>query len=587
MRKILFAAVILLLLFIAPGGAHASTQDFTIPSFSADYYLTRDQNKVSELHVVEKIIAEFPNYDQNHGILRAIPQDYQGHPLELRIQKISGQSGQALPYSTYEENGNLVLKIGDADAYVHGLQTYVIDYTMRGVALNLADHEEFYWDINGDQWEQTFENVQARIHVPADFAANLQEKTACYAGGANSQDTSNCVVGVTNEGDGKVISFTTRRPLSANQTMTTVLGFNKGTFVAYTPSPWQVQQWVWMTVVFVVPPVLALGFMLYMWRRVGRDARGKGVIVPQYLPPKELGVIASGLLLKERFESKTASATIIDLAVRHFIKIYELQKESLFKGVDYELELIRKPEKLRSEELEVLNMLFGANPAVGAKVKLSSLKAKLSTKVLKMGKSVAENLTKDGYFRTTPNKAKLPYIIGGSIGIAVGVSLVGISPFLGVGFIAAGLIVLIGSQFMPARTLHGVEMRDYLLGLRDYMKLAEEERLRVLQSPRGDLTEKIDVGNNKQLVKLYEKLLPYAMLFNLEKDWAAQMAGLYEEAPDWYSGSSTFNAVWFASSIGSFSSNAATTFAPPSSSSSSGFGGGAGGGGGGGGGGGW
>jgi uncharacterized membrane protein YgcG len=164
----------------------------------------------------------------------------------------------------------------------------------------------------------------------------------------------------------------------------------------------------------------------------------------------------------------------------------------------------------------------------------------------------------------------------------------GLAVLLGVGILIAGVIVMLGAQAMPARTLEGVALRDYLLGLRDYMKLAEADRMKVLQSPHGELTEKVDIDDKRQLVKLYEKLLPYAMLFGIEKEWAKEMAPLYERTPDWYAGNGAFSAVWFASSLSSFSSNAATTFAPPSDSSSSGFGGGSsGGGGGGGGGGGW
>jgi uncharacterized membrane protein len=132
-------------------------------------------------------------------------------------------------------------------------------------------------------------------------------------------------------------------------------------------------------------------------------------------------------------------------------------------------------------------------------------------------------------------------------------------------------------------------MRDYLLGLRMYMRLAEADRLKVLQSPHGELTEKINIDDKTQLVKLYERLLPYAMLFGIEKQWASEFAKLYDQPPDWYAGNAAFNAVYFAAAMNSFSVASAASFTPPSNSSSSGFGGGgfAGGGGGGGGGGGW
>ncbi len=64
-----------LVLGIASGVAIAqSTDNFVIKSFSADYYLDRNQAKTSTLQTVENIQAEFPSYDQNHGILRSIPQ---------------------------------------------------------------------------------------------------------------------------------------------------------------------------------------------------------------------------------------------------------------------------------------------------------------------------------------------------------------------------------------------------------------------------------------------------------------------------------------------------------------------------------
>jgi hypothetical protein len=89
---------------------------------------------------------------------------------------------------------------------------------------------------------------------------------------------------------------------------------------------------------------------------------------------------------------------------------------------------------------------------------------------------------------------------------------------------------------------------------------------------------------------LFEKLLPYAILFGLEKDWAKQFNDIYVSPPGWYQGDNlnAFNAGYLVGAIGNFNSVAGTTFASPSDSNSSGFsGGGAGGGGGGGGGGGW
>jgi uncharacterized membrane protein len=121
------------------------------------------------------------------------------------------------------------------------------------------------------------------------------------------------------------------------------------------------------------------------------------------------------------------------------------------------------------------------------------------------------------------------------------------------------------------------------------MQIAEAERIKLLQSPSGRYTEKIDTSDGTQVVRVYERLLPYAMLFGIEKEWAKQFAALYAEQPEWYHGTGTFNAVLFASAMHDFSVASSQSFTSPSSSSSSGMGGGgfSGGGGGGGGGGGW
>jgi uncharacterized membrane protein len=91
------------------------------------------------------------------------------------------------------------------------------------------------------------------------------------------------------------------------------------------------------------------------------------------------------------------------------------------------------------------------------------------------------------------------------------------------------------------------------------------------------------------VVKLYEKLLPYAVLLGLETEWAKVLGTYYENlgsSPEWYGGSTAFNAGLFASSMSALSSTAASAYSGSSSSSSSGFSGGGGSSGGGGGGGG-
>ncbi len=574
--------IIGLMAALLPATAQAGVQDFSISSFVADYYLSRDGNGSSHLTVEERIIAEFPNFDQNHGILRAIPKKFEGHSLNLKLTSVTNAQGNSLAYSTSTQNDNLVLKIGEADKYVRGRQAYHITYELTSVMAKSAGYNGLFWNVNGTQWSQVFGNVTARVHLDDELFATLASGQAhCYTGpsGSTKQD---CTLAGSSQNGQTTLTFTTTKRLQAGETLTYNLRFNDGTFAAYhRPLSELLMLLLLVFGLGILPPVLAAILAGRRWWKYGRDPEGRGVIIAEYLQPKDLSVLEASALLKQGFQTKAVSATLLDLAVRHYLRIYELKQKKLFKDkIDYELEIIRLDDSLRKDELQVLAMVFDSQTRVGSKVKLSSLSAKLYTKAGKIGKAVNQKLSTDGYFRTNPERAGLPMLI---MGIILGLLGFVVLPY-SLGLLLAGLICVGFSFVMPARTARGVEVRDYLLGLKHYMKLAEADRLKTLQSPQGKLTEKIDVTDQAQLVKLYEKLLPYAMLFGIEQDWAKQFAHLYQQPPDWYAGSAGFNAAYFAGSLHGFGAASTTSFSPPASSGSGGS---AGGGGGGGGGGGW
>ena len=70
------------------------TSDFSFESFDADYTLTRDAEGYAEMRVVETLVAVFPDFDQNRGILRDIPSYYGEVPLNLS------------DFAVHDENGN-------------------------------------------------------------------------------------------------------------------------------------------------------------------------------------------------------------------------------------------------------------------------------------------------------------------------------------------------------------------------------------------------------------------------------------------------------------------------------------------------
>jgi uncharacterized membrane protein YgcG len=542
-------------------------------------------------------VAEFPNSDLKHGILRAIPRVYDGHTVNLLINSVTDQNDQLLNYTTSEQNDNLILKIGDADKFVRGQQTYYINYQLSDVTKAFDDHDEFFWDTNGTQGGHQFNQVTARIHLPAEIATNFNEQTRCLTGIERSIQAE-CKVRINTGQTEMVVTVTSNRSLSAGENMSVVLGFEPDTFEPYKMDPQQLAALLALAIASLAIPGAAFLIMWRKWRSHGRDPKGRGIIIPEYAPPAGMNPVLADMVLNEQLSTKAISATALGLCVKKYLKLYEVKKDKLIGSkIEYELELTKDTKGLSAEEKKVIDILLGSGASVRDKVNLSEQKNKLYTQVDSLKKSANKAVSRHGYFTASPTAARKQYIGWGIILLIVGFIVMFPAQliFLGAGAIAAGIIVLVFSGAMPARTELGVATKEHLLGLKDYMKLAEADRIRILQSPKGseksletessDEMRKKALSSRRELVSLYEKLLPYAMLFGIEKEWAKEFADLYEQPPDWYSGSRTFNTGVFAGAISGFNTASTSSFAAPSSSSSSGFssGGGSGGGGGGGG----
>lgn len=588
---VLAMAGLLTALLIAPGVAYADVNNFTVTDFTADYYLS-NANPQGQMRIVEKITVDFT--DNNHGILRAIPEYYKRLPLNIHINSIASASGAPTQYTTSTQNGNEVLKIGDPNRTVTGAQEYTIDYTVQHVVTFYADHDELYWDINGDQWEQIFDSVRGTIHLPTGLKLSAQAPL-CYAGFYGERNH-NCTASV--NGQTIVVSGAN---LSGSETLTIVAGFQKGYFQSPTWIDY-VQSYAPQGLEVLLPLVIIGGFGFIWWYKRGRDAKGTGIIVPQYDAPDNLSPLETGAILNFKISNRDVTATLIDLAIRHYIKIIEENKELVLRPKQklYSLQLVNKDwSALNDWEHTLLANLFGVNGdtetfalyQVGLfpNVQFRALRAVYDI----IRKAVDKSLTARGYFTANPYKyVSIPIIsiivIAIYVAPQVGLQLWSTSNFTAFG-IMAGLIAFAAFyHVMPARTALGVAAKEHLLGLKLYLVVAEKDRIAKLQSPDAPYMPKSDAP--EQTVELFEKLLPYAIVLKVEKKWAKKFETIYTAAPDWYVGNyAAFNAGYLAGTLGSsFGAAVGTSFGSSANASGSGFGGGfSGGGGGGGGGGGW
>ncbi len=568
----------------SPTASAADTNSFTINSYQIDYYLNRDAEGRSTLKTIEKIEAEFPSYDQNHGIERAIPKTYDGHSTSLRVVSVTDGEGGRISYTTSEINGNEVIRIGNPDQYVRGVQRYEITYTQRDVTRYFVNtqSDEFYWDTNGTEWAVPIKQLNVVLHTESNLATKLIGKQQCYVGTAGVNTP--CSILVTDDGLTAEASN-----LNPNENITLAVGFQPQTFGAYRATLFETLTVYWVILQFIAFFVAVILIAIFVGRYIRKsNRRGElGTIIPEYIPPKDASVTVSANIYSR--QTAVFSAQLIDFAVRHYVKIYQTGEKTFFKPAQYELEIIKDISDLRDEEREIIRDIFPGT-AIGTRLNMNDMKKNAMTtyRNLSDNQTKLDNDIRGTYGLRTKDGGQRAWFRRAATVVLV-LAIVTLSPWL----LVASIVGFVCGFILCPLTDKGLALFRYLEGLKMYIKTAEVDRLRMLQSPEGavKLEAPIDADDTRQLVTLYERVLPYAILFGQEKEWNKRLGQYYEllnTSPDWYTGNSAvFNAVLFSSAINNFST--AATYSNPVSSSSGGSGGGgsSGGGGGGGGGGGW
>lgn len=573
-RFSLFASVLVLIGVIVPQIAHADTSNFIVTDFTADYYLSKSDPQ-GALKIDEHLTVNFN--DDNHGILRALPQKYNGQDQHLHIIKVR-RDGVSEPYNTYASNGNEVLKIGSAAKTITGAHTYDVEYSVQNVIRFTSNHDELDWNTNGTEWAQPFLAETVRLHVPTGWIGKVQ-RPACYTGMGKLESGSDCTV----SRDGTTLTFRTARPLAPAETMTFVANFPLGTFNRPTAADWWRDNGAKVAEV-AVPILLAFAVAYRKWYRDGKDIKGRGTIIPEYGPPEGMRPAEADVINQYKLGKNAISATIIDLAIRKYLKIVEGQSDGLLglgKHKTYTLQRLPAPasDSLKPYEQQIYDGLFPA----GDTTEMSDLKNKFYTTSAAVQKAVPAALTADGYFPKNPLRAGNWLHVVGIVLLAAAWPL---RSFMFIGLVAGGLIFLFFGSLMSRRTQKGVDAKDTLAGLKLYLEVAEKDRIAMLQSV--DAPYAPSSAEPAKTVELFEKLLPFAMVMGVEKSWAKQFEGIYTTPPDWYAGNwAAFNTGYLVSSLGESMGAMNASFAAPSSSGSGAGGGFAGGGGGGGGGGGW
>jgi len=610
MNKIitLFVLSTLILLGAGSSAVHADTQNFHFESFDTDYYLSRDSDKVSVLDVKEQLVAIFPDFDQNHGIVRVIPTTNQGgknltmDPRAIVIDVFRNGEPEPIDHVDGDKLSHTVY-VGSSSIYVHGRQEYSLNYGFTNVITQQNGFQELYWDTNGTGFSQRFDALTARVHIGRDLIDSWSGEAWCYVGREGSSNQSRCDWQVLEAG---IIEFTVIGALASGENLTFVLTFADDTFViADSPEDFTI---VGITLLILGLSIALIVIMLVFSSRYRTKYKvWKGTFVaPEYQPIKNLTVAEACMLSTSAKAQFSLPATLVELAVLGKIKLEEEQSKIL-KKAKWQVRVVSLDglSATQIRALEVIN--YGASVSAGGIIELKQRVMDSDGLTNAQGlykKNAEESLKEKELWQKTTSAtlaqvAPIVYAIGSLFLFATAVEAVDNAvgakiffpelAYVNLIMIAAvaiwGFMIASRIQKVAQRTEQGIKTERRIEGLKTYIKLAEADRIKFHQSAKS--AQRIDTSDFKKMIKLYEKLLPYAIIFGLEKSWSRELEKYYTAAgsnyiPAWYVGAHAFSAASFASSMHSITSSVSS-----STSSGSDGGGYSGGGGGGGGGGGW
>lgn len=576
MKKIILLILIFINILFFSSNAHAyDTNDtgWVINEFNVNAHININQS----INIEEEIKVDF-NSLEKHGIFRYMPYQYtrngQNYNVKIKIASITDKNNKKIPYEQSTSDGNLILKIGDPDIFVTGEYTYNIKYEILRAINQFSDYDEFYWNVTGNDWPVEIKKANIIIKWPDNIK---YYNNICFTGiyGSTNAD---CAFSET-ENNKNIISFAANNTLNPGEGFTIVSGIEKG--IIKEISFWQKIVWFMSDNYPYLIPIFLFIYLFYTYRKHGRDPLGKITIAPEFIPPMKLSPAVMGTLFDEKVDLKDISSVIIDLAVRGYLKIKETEKKALLgKKTEYEfIKTGKSINDLDNYEQEIYNGIFSAGNDI---VKLDDLKNKFYRNIPSIKNLLYQKVTKAKYFEKNPETVRNIYYAIGGVLIFLAFFTPGflttnaglMIPFMA-SLIISGIMIMIFANFMPKRTLEGVEANRKIKGFKLYMETAEKYKQKFYEDKN-----------------IFHKYLPYAMMFGIVDKWANAFKNIDLEKPDWYEGNMRgFQAVYFASLINNMQTNMNSALvSTPSSAGSggSGFsGGGSGGGFGGGGGGSW
>jgi len=272
------------------------------------------------------------------------------------------------------------------------------------------------------------------------------------------------------------------------------------------------------------------GLGIFGWWYVrGRDPHSG--LVADYLPepPSSLSPGAAGTLLDEEADEEDIVATVVDLGHRGVISITEeAPKGSVFGASRDFLLTLRTPDaEMRPLERTLVATLFGAGAAAGAVTEMSEAKAAFDATKPAIRADLYAELVEAGLFPRSPEETRAAWRRGAGIVlvVAVAIGLVSIGAFGGIAPFVWFPVIVFGGLALVLRRLAGAMPRKTAAGAEEKAKWAAFRRYLSSIERYEDLNEAKET---------FDRYLPYAVAFGLDREWTAKFAQVDTPMPAWF-----------------------------------------------------
>ncbi len=527
MRSVVHVVSLLVLvsLLISAAASPAYAQDRSLYWGSYDVVITVQPDGCFRVVETQELVFTAGTFRFGN---RTIPTEFTSGIDNVRVSELDGEvyrrsaSGEPFTFDVTQSGGDINIRYNfppTSDAS----RTIVIEYTVCGGLLYYPDGDQLVWQAVPSNSAFPIQNASVTVRLPDGVTIDNYDATG-PAGTATLIDN--------NQG----VRFVASEPIRAGGRNFAVRVQWPSGLVAGQPAAWQVAMdrqdqiepianlGVLALTIFVL--VIGLLGLYLLWYSKGRDAPVKlpAEWIPE--PPSDLPAGMVGTLIDEHADTKDVMATLVDLARRGVLAIQEESKPGLFgigktQEFTYHLENAALP--MRPYEKLLVDKLFDGEQSK----KLSDLREKFYVTMGQVQKGLYQSLVDEGYFPRSPEKVRTSYaglgvaalILAFAVGCLAVILLVQWSSLaicLPVAFAipAIGLIVL--ARYMPRKSADGAEEAAKWLAFKRYMENIERYT-------------KVD-----EVKEIFDRYLPYAIAFGLEKSWIAKFARVDAPPPPWY-----------------------------------------------------